>query len=178
VEIWCLQKVIIQGNPRVYIEIELNFWQFVRNYRWWTVARRSVPNVSIMSSFSCGNLNHYPFAHPDAILPPTGLFRCHSSTHYSIPMPPFYPLLHPDGKLPPTGLFRLPPFYPVVHPDATLLPSGPSRCHMHLSICIVLGIVCKLVMNKMLRFKSHAIIKFYYCNQVTQIHGECRILMK
>jgi hypothetical protein len=136
-EIWCLQKVIIQGNPRVYIEIELNFWQFVRNYRWWTVARRSVPNVSIMSSFSCGNLNHYPFAHPDAILPPTGLFRCHSSTHYSIPMPPFYPLLHPDGKLPPTGLFRLPPFYPVVHPDATLPPSGPSRCHMHPSICIV-----------------------------------------
>lgn len=84
------------GKPQG-IEIELNFWQFVRKYRWWTVARRSVPNVSIMSSFSCANLNHYPFAHPDAILPPTGLFRCHPSTHYSIPMPPFHPVVHPDA---------------------------------------------------------------------------------
>lgn len=126
-EIWCLQKVIIQGNPRVYIEVELNFWQFVRNYRWWTVARRSVPNVSIMSSFFLWQSKSLPIC-------PS---RCHPSTHWPVSMPLFYPLLHSDATLLPItpSRWQASTHWPIS--TATLLPSDPSRCHMHPSICIV-----------------------------------------
>ena len=100
----------------------------------------------------------HPLAYFDATLLPITPFRCHPSTHYSIPMASFHLLAYFDCH--PSTQWSIP------------MPHAPFHLYSALSI------VCKLVMNKMLRFKSHAIIKFYYCNQVTQIHGECRILMK